>query len=167
MLFKIDGDVFYHQADVFALLVGGFNHFVADVIATWYSCTRVCAIGDYYVWLVLLPKWLMLLPLEAVWAGIIALWLMLLPLIVRLLGWCYCLVADVTAIYCLVGWCYCLVADVIASCSDGRCYCLVDWCKLSTVGVGGRWNSHWVNALVLILLFCVIPHPICVADGII
>ena len=39
--------------------------------------------------------------------------------------------------------------------------------ELSTEGVGGRWNSHWVNALVLILLFCVIPHPICVADGIV
>ena len=38
--------------------------------------------------------------------------------------------------------------------------------ELSTVGVGGRWNGHWVNALVLILLFCVKPHPICVADGI-
>ena len=38
--------------------------------------------------------------------------------------------------------------------------------ELSTVGVGGRWNSHWVNALVVILMFCVIPHPICVADGI-
>ena len=38
--------------------------------------------------------------------------------------------------------------------------------ELSTMGVGGRWNSHWVNALVLVLLFYVIPHPICVADGI-
>ena len=38
--------------------------------------------------------------------------------------------------------------------------------ELSTVGVGGRWNNHWVNALVLILMFCVIPHPIYVADGI-
>ena len=38
--------------------------------------------------------------------------------------------------------------------------------ELSTVGVGGRWNSHWVNALVVILMFYVIPHPICVADGI-
>ena len=38
--------------------------------------------------------------------------------------------------------------------------------ELSTVGVGGRWNSHWVNALVVILMFCVIPHPIYVADDI-
>ena len=35
----------------------------------------------------------------------------------------------------------------------GRCY-----------GQGGRWNSHWVN--ILILLSCVGPHPICEADGI-
>ena len=38
--------------------------------------------------------------------------------------------------------------------------------ELSTVGVGGIWNSHWVNALVVIWMFCVIPHPIYVADGI-
>ena len=38
--------------------------------------------------------------------------------------------------------------------------------ELSTVGVDGRWNSHWVNALVVILMFCVMPHSIHVADGI-
>ena len=38
--------------------------------------------------------------------------------------------------------------------------------ELPTVGVGGRWNSHWVNVLVAILMFCAIPLPICVADGI-
>ena len=38
--------------------------------------------------------------------------------------------------------------------------------ELSTVGVYGRWNSHWVNALVVIVMFCVIPHPIYVADSI-
>ena len=49
-----------------------------------------------------------------------------------------------------------LLADVIA------------WrlMELPTVGVDGRWNSHWVNVLVLILMFCARPHPICVADGI-
>ena len=38
--------------------------------------------------------------------------------------------------------------------------------ELPTVGVDGRWNSHCVNVLVLILMFCARPHPICVADGI-
>ena len=38
--------------------------------------------------------------------------------------------------------------------------------ELPTVGVGGRWNSHWVNVLVAILAFCARLHPICVADGI-
>ena len=38
--------------------------------------------------------------------------------------------------------------------------------ELPTVGVGGRWNSHWVNVLVAILVFCARSHPICVADGI-
>ena len=51
---------------------------------------------------------------------------------------------------------YVVMADVVA------CRLM----ELSTVGVGGRWNGHWVNAIVLILLFCVKPHPICVADGI-
>ena len=37
--------------------------------------------------------------------------------------------------------------------------------ELSTMVVDGRWNSHWVNALVLILIFCAGPHPICEADG--
>ena len=32
----------------------------------------------------------------------------------------------------------------------GRCY-----------GQGGRWNSHWVNVLILILMSCVGTHPIC------
>ena len=33
---------------------------------------------------------------------------------------------------------------------------------LSTVGVGGRWNSHWVNALVVILMFlCNTSFHIC------
>ena len=37
--------------------------------------------------------------------------------------------------------------------------------ELPTMGVGGRWSSHWVNALVLILMFCAGPHPICEAHG--
>ena len=38
--------------------------------------------------------------------------------------------------------------------------------ELPTVGVGGRWNSHWINVLILILMFYARPHPIYVADGI-
>ena len=136
------------------------------LLPLWYSCTKVCAIGDYYIWLLLLPKWLVLLPLEVVWAGVIALWLMLLPLIIRFFrlmllpyGWCYCHLLFSRLMLLPGGWCYChhvVLADVIA-------FRLME---LSIVGVVGRWNSHWVNALVLILLFCVIPHPIYVADGI-
>ena len=35
----------------------------------------------------------------------------------------------------------------------------------STHGCGGRWNSHWVNALISILMFYIGPHAICEADG--
>ena len=70
----------------------------------------------------------------------------------EVIGRCYCHVADVIATVCLIsclmllpcGWCYChfvvMLADVIA------CRLM----ELSTVGMGGRWNSHWVNALVVI-----------------
>ena len=53
--------------------------------------------------------------------------------------------ADVVATICSV-----VLADVIA------------WrlMELPSMGVDGRWNSHWVNALVLILMFHVGPHPI-------
>ena len=37
---------------------------------------------------------------------------------------------------------------------------------MPNVGVDGRWNSHWVNVLILILMFYAKPHHICVADGI-
>ena len=37
--------------------------------------------------------------------------------------------------------------------------------ELPTMGLDGRWISQWVNALVLILMFCAEPHPICEADG--
>ena len=55
-----------------------------------------------------------------------------------------------------------MLADVIAYMAagmptmgvDGRCY-----------SQGGRWNSHWVNVLVLILMFCVGPHPIYEVDA--
>ena len=36
----------------------------------------------------------------------------------------------------------------------GRCY-----------SQSGRWNDHWVNVLISILMFYVGPHPICEADG--
>ena len=52
--------------------------------------------------------------------------------------------------------CSSYLAGVIAMVVDGK----------STHGCGGRWNSHWVNVLILILMFCVGPHPICEADGI-
>ena len=81
----------------------------------------------------------MVLPLFVL-ADVIARWLMLLPLhfIVH------------------VGRCYCPVADGMPTMGvDGRCY-----------SQGGRRNSHWVSVLVLILLFCVGPHPIYEADGI-
>ena len=44
----------------------------------------------------------------------------------------------------------------------------VDWrlMELPTMGVDGRWNGHWVNTLVLIVMFCAGPHPTCEADGI-
>ena len=87
----------------------------------------------------------------------------------------------------LIGRCYCHVADVVAT----NCVLLIwqmllpsSWCcyhyyvvlfladvfacrqmELPTMGVDGRWNSHWVNTLVLILMFRVGPHPICEADG--
>ena len=59
--------------------------------------------------------------------------------------------------------CSSCLAGVIAKVVDGE----------STHGCGGirysqcgRWNSHWVNVLVSILMFYVRPHPICEADGI-
>ena len=58
--------------------------------------------------------------------------------------------ADVIATICSVFW-----TDVTAS----------RLMELPTMGVDGRWNSHWVNVLVLILMFCAGPHPIHVADG--
>ena len=78
---------------------------------------------------------------------------MLLPLffvVLAYFGICYCLVADVISTICSV-----VLADVVA------------WrlMELPTMGVDGRWNSHWVNTLVLILMFCAGPHPICEADG--
>ena len=52
--------------------------------------------------------------------------------------------------------CSSCLAGVIAKFVDGE----------STHGCGGRWNSHWVNVLISILMFYVGPHPICQADGI-
>ena len=80
----------------------------------------------------------MLLPLIVYfYADAIALWLMLLPFFFFLFSRLMLLPeADVIA--------YVVMADVVA------CRLM----ELSTVGVGGRWNGHWVNALVLILLFC-------------
>ena len=77
--------------------------------------------------------------------------------------------ADVIAtVLFVLGRCYSLVADVIATIvvmfllADVIAWRLME---LPTVGVDGRWNSHWVSVLVLILMFCARPHPICVADG--
>ena len=40
------------------------------------------------------------------------------------------------------------------------------WQKLlPTMGVDGRWNCHWVNTLILIVMFCAGPHPIYEAAG--
>ena len=66
------------------------------------------------------------------------------------------------------GRCYCLVADVIATICSVVLADVVAWrlMELPTMGVDGRWNNHWVNALVLILMFCAGPHPIYEADGI-
>ena len=80
---------------------------------------------------------------------------MVLPLFV--FGRCYCQVADdfATVFVVHVGRGYCLVADGMPTMGvDGRCY-----------SQDGRWISHWVNVLVLILLFYVGPHPIYKADG--
>ena len=38
--------------------------------------------------------------------------------------------------------------------------------ELPTAGVGGRWNSHWVNVFIAIQVFCARRHSKCVADGI-
>ena len=59
------------------------------------------------------------------------------------------------------------MADVIATiCSDVLAD-VIAWrlMELPTVGMDSRWNSHWVNALVLVLMFCAGPHPIHVVDG--
>ena len=81
---------------------------------------------------------------------LIAMRLMLLPLIV----------------FCLFDKCYYLVAGVVATVllflADVFAWRLME---LPTMGVDGRWISHWVNTLVLILMFCAGPHPICEADG--
>ena len=65
------------------------------------------------------------------------------------------------------GRCYCLVDDVIATICSVVLADVIAWrlMELLTMGVDGRWNSHWVNSLVLMLMFCRGPHPICVADG--
>ena len=79
--------------------------------------------------------------------AIICVWQMLLPG-----GCCCCHLHFIVH----VGRCYCLVADGMPTIGvDGRCY-----------SQGGRWNSHWVKVLVLMLLFCVEPHPLYEADGI-
>ena len=59
------------------------------------------------------------------------------------------------------GWCCCHY-DVVLFLADGFAWRLME---LPTMGVDGRCISHWVNTLVLILMFCAGPHPICEADG--
>ena len=88
-------------------------------------------------------------------------WLMLLPLMV-VLGWCYCHIDDVIWLVLLPEWlvllphncssCLACVVAMVVDCKSihgcvGRCY-----------SQGGRWNSHWVNVLILNLMFCVGPH---------
>ena len=95
-------------------------------------------------------------------------WLMLLPLMV-LLGWCYCHIDNIVWLVLLPEWlmllphnCSSCLAGIVAIVVDvksthgciGRCY-----------SQGGIWNSPWDNVLILILMFCVGPHPICEADG--
>ena len=98
----------------------------------------MCAIGVYFVLADAIAKMADVIAMRGLLADVTAMWLVLLPLLFVCLGRCYSL------------------ADVIA------------WrlMELPTVGMGGRWNSHWVNVLVAILVFCARPHPICVADGI-
>ena len=59
------------------------------------------------------------------------------------------------------------MADVIATICSVVLADVIAWrlMELPTMGVNGRWNSHWVNTLILILMSCVGPHPIYVADG--
>ena len=98
----------------------------------------MCHCYCFLCWQMLLPRWLMVLPCF-------------------IIGRCYCHVADVFAtVFCSYNSrCYCLVADGMPTMGmDGRCY-----------SQGGRLIGHWVNVSVLILMFCVGPHPICEADG--
>ena len=105
-------------------------------------------------WLMLLPLWfvrLMLLPhVQCSWLMLLPLWfvrLMLLPYVQC--SWLMLLPVHVWLM--LLPWWLMLnppmgvLADIIAK---------VAW-----------WNSHWVNFLILILMFCVSPHPIYEADG--
>ena len=81
----------------------------------------------------------------------------------------------------LLPYVQCSLAGVIAS---GQCYChiiavhvwlmLLPWWLMLNPPMGvladviakvAWWNSHWVNVLILILMFCVGPHPIYETDG--
>ena len=83
-MIKIDGDVYTNQADVFALLVDGFNHIVADVIATLIQLHKNCSIDVCFV----------LADVIARMADVIA--------NLEVLGRCYSPVADVIATVCLI-----------------------------------------------------------------
>ena len=92
-------------------------------------------------------------------------WLMLLSLIV-VLGWCYG--HDVVWLVFLPGgWCYCHMIAVHV-----WLVLLPRWLMEGPpMGGGGihysqsdKWNGHWVNVLISILMFYVGPHPICEAD---
>ena len=59
------------------------------------------------------------------------------------------------------------MADVISTICSVVLADVIAWrlMELPTMGVNGRWNSHWVNTLILIVMFCLGHHSIYVADG--
>ena len=54
--------------------------------------------------------------------------------------------------------CSSCLAGVIAKVVDGKS---THGCGGRCYSQGGKWNGHWVNVLISILMFCVGPHPIC------
>ena len=60
-------------------------------------------------------------------------------------------------------FCSSCLAGVIAKVVDGRS---THGCGGRCYSQSGRWNGHWVNILISILMFSVGPHPVYEADGI-
>ena len=130
----------YHQTDVVACLF-----VLADVIAVCFCDCWYCHI----FWFELCQRCTTVVAVASLLADVIAkmtdgiaivcIWQMLLQQCITVhAGRCYCLMADGMPTMGVDGWCYC------------QC---------------GRWNGHWVNVLILILLFCAGPHPIYEANG--